>query len=579
MEDKYIEWRHTLDENPMWIHNQYYNDRPRDGMEMFGSELEGIATTTHDGSMSRVACIDKNFKHVPAYHDYHRQMLREQRASHYMALRTRAVNTLAHKLADWCNGRKRRDPNMLDERRQYVQKFFDFKKENTATATFHYLLVQMHMGELHYDNWSQLFCEKMLLKYHKEAYSKYCSLRGRCNPYVPEAWTPVRWDNAEWWKESSFYYTHLAHVSTTDPSMVSYCPSVEYMERERFVRVKPGRYLSQFFSGVLSPDKIKLYAESWNTDAKKYVLKFVENDDPDGWVNVYENGPYSCMKGEDCVRVYAYPGNGLRLAYMVDLDERIVGRAILRDDEEYKGYVRIYPAKNNSDDIALNMAMRELLAGAGYGSQINLDGVKVHRIWHDRGAHSIVMPYIDAGSGGSQSCSRPDHDDNYVTLGEDVIQCCSQEGYVGGRVSSCGECGCDIYDEEDMHTTYDGEGETVCGDCLEENYVLGFIYRRTQGYIHREDAIYCDDTGEYYRDSSTVLEWHGIGQCEHCGDYFQFENMFETDRGWMCDDHAVEIHEFGGFSYAFKGDTVELSDGSRCHVDDDATRLADREAA
>ncbi len=142
-------------------------------------------------------------------------------------------------------------------------------------------------------------------------------------------WKRVCWTSRTWFKPKPWHYVHQ---STQDPNQIAYYPTIRHLIEGREVRTRPGRYLQQHFADVLSEKDIRNEANAQAFYAAPVQLNFVDNDDPDGWEWVYEHGHgfTSCMvynrdsrylSGGLCgenhpVRIYARPGNGLRLAWL-----------------------------------------------------------------------------------------------------------------------------------------------------------------------------------------------------------------------------------------------------------------------
>ena len=76
-------------------------------------------------------------------------------------------------------------------------------------------------------------------------------------------------------------------------------------------------------------------------------------------------------------------------------------------------------------------------------------------------------------------------------------------------------------------------------------------------------------TDEHYDDDETA-ERHGVFRCEHSGDLFHRDNMVETERGWIHDDHAValDVPDPDGNEYAHEDDVSTTYDGRVIHDDD-----------
>lgn len=364
-----------------------------------------------------------------------------------------------------------------------------------------------------------------------------------------DGWIVPVWQNERWYRDSKWYGVHITHQSENDPAQVAYTRNIDGWKRDIQTRTKPGKYLTQFFSDVLTPAEIKYWAEKQVATAScEGELRFIENDDPDGWVRVYEDGPQSCMKGDDSVRVYAHEGNGLRLAYLVAHDDEIVARAIVRDHyiksetadlptiEPVKGdnhgYLRIYPGDNSTSETRWGQALRSKLEEAGYSNQINLDGVRLERI--DDG-HGVVCPYIDRGAGGSQQCE----DRGAYLLCGDGYDATNTNGYLNCNLFECEECGEEV-DEED--TTYvESTERRVCQHCLDNEYTYA-MGRRYQDYFPNDDVIRCESNDDYY--VAEYAEYHDIYECPIKGEWYHIDDLVQCEFG-QYEGQYIHVDEAG----------------------------------
>lgn len=363
-----------------------------------------------------------------------------------------------------------------------------------------------------------------------------------------DTWIPPVWHDTDWFRQSPLSIFHEVHQSEDDPTQIAYNRTMDGVRRNIQTRTKPGKYLNQFFSDVLSESDIKYWAERQLAAATCVAtLKFIENDDPDGWVDVYRNGPRSCMAGEDMVKVYAYEGNGLRLAYLETAGEQIVARAIVVDegynDSEEKGYVRIY-----STEQRWHTAMRQELDKLGYGDQTHLDGIKIAKIGHPNYSGRYVMPYIDQGSCGSQQVSiMSDH----ILIGGGDYDAATTNGFVpAGETCSCCE---GSFDDDDLTETHDGSN--VCSDCLDEHYRYA-MGARYEEWFDADDCIYCESDRQWYESDSAYR--HNVYECQINGDWYKSDDMVKCDIGehegdWIHLDEATcdEVSEEWGYCSEF----------------------------
>lgn len=181
----------------------------------------------------------------------------------------------------------------------------------------------------------------------------------------------------------------LIHRSANVPGKVAYYASVPNMMANRITRTSPEMFLSR--SLAAAPGEIQA---AWISEVMGQTLPslhFIENDNPDGWFEIYNDGPDSCMVGSLRVRQYACPGNNLALAYSVDKDGDIAYRVIV--NKLHKTYLRIYGYEDEKNYFvaALNQAGYKYSGDTLHGELIKLDYAQCDRC----GSDTLVGPYFD----------------------------------------------------------------------------------------------------------------------------------------------------------------------------------------
>jgi hypothetical protein len=220
----------------------------------------------------------------------------------------------------------------------------------------------------------------------------------------------------------------LIHLSANVPGKVAYFASVPNMVANRITRTSPEMFLSR--SLAAAPGEIQA---AWMTEVMGQILPtlhFIESDNPDGWFEIYNDGPHSCMEGSPRVRQYAVPGSPLALAYTVDSDDDISHRVIV--NRETMTYLRIYGPEDNKNFVvaALNKAGFKYSYDTLEGGLIRLDYAHCSNC----GADTLVGPYFDGG--------------------------CDKVEPIGNGIGRLGEYG--------DHMNY-SEGEIFCGCSDDEN--------------------------------------------------------------------------------------------------------------
>jgi hypothetical protein len=424
-------------------------------------------------------------------------------------------------------------------------------------------------------------------------------------------WLPVEWSRESFFRLTQGEY-RLAHVSTEDPSQVAYYQSFDKLMRGIETRTKPGRFLTKFYPD-LSAEEVRKWAERMVVQAEraagKSTLRFVENDDPDGWEWVYENahGFSSCMMydhpdsrylnprcyGDDHpVRCYAYKGNGLRLAYLGDPvgteGGRVYARAIVRDPDHanpeffgpvssrynVKGYVRVYG----------DSRLTSYLDAAGYTLRVGLEHVRMVRAMMDDDC--FIFPYLDATN------AFDDHGDYLLVTSSGDYSGCQSDGLVARQHQyCCGRCNAEHDDEDDLHYS-DYEATQYCSSC-EDDFVYAVV--RTGRYGTERDMVLINNAieidGDWYADDPVLLSDCGFVQCIDCEEWVALDDTTTTDSGLVCsncDDELVELAEESpeGNTMGYRpdctmyvntetGEEAWLDDGS--NADDYTTSDADGE--
>jgi hypothetical protein len=184
----------------------------------------------------------------------------------------------------------------------------------------------------------------------------------------------------------------LIHRSANVPGKVAYYASIPNMVANRITRTSPEMFLKRALA--IAPGEIQ---GAWIAEVMGQTLPtlhFIENDDPEGWYEVYKQGPHSCMKHSSRVRQYACPQNNLALVFSTkdnDPEDEILYRVIV--NKARKTYLRIY---GDEDDKNYFVAA---LHKAGYkqsGDTLRDEYVNLAFEPCDRcGCNTLVGPYFD----------------------------------------------------------------------------------------------------------------------------------------------------------------------------------------
>lgn len=246
--------------------------------------------------------------------------------------------------------------------------------------------------------------------------------------WISEDWRSLTWSDI--CMDSGYDYSENAdkiqklhnltniHHSVTKNGYVAYYRDLFDMKKGREIVTTFGKYLSRFREILrLDESQIKNMADNFISlhagfdDLKlQYINGRCANDEnsilkqQEKWERAYSSAStsskygenlHSCMTDKKAVRVYANPKSYLRLAILTDDEGKIHARCIVRDDE-YKGYIRIYPPNTESK---LGNYLKQKLSADGYSKRVNLNGIFLDADYLSDW-DSYRAPYIDG-----QSCS------------------------------------------------------------------------------------------------------------------------------------------------------------------------------
>jgi hypothetical protein len=317
----------------------------------------------------------------------------------------------------------------------------------------------------------------------------------------------VPWEDADFWcvamREGGVASKHYAHRSAKDESLLAFTENDAKGERDIQTALKPGRYLSRFFSDVLTPAQIAKYAAMFNSAG--YELKFATT--AKDMALVYEKGPHSCMAGTadeyDCEGYHptaAYAAGDLAVAYLVCPEGKFTARALC------------YPAKLKYSRIyGDEYRMEEYLQKAGY-SRGNLVGAKMAKIAVGSG---YVMPYVDWHG-------VDDADDHFLIVdeGDGDIDCHRTDGMTYGHACRCESCGERMRDDDAYRNDY---GDSYCYSCYRDHYADCYQCGRT---VDRDSTITVD--GDQW--CERCADRHAQ-TCEHCHETTANENITSDIHG------------------------------------------------
>lgn len=359
---------------------------------------------------------------------------------------------------------------------------------------------------------------------------------------------------------------HFVHASRETPGNVAFYADTDKLEADRLTSMKPGRYLSVFYGDTLSDEEIKQLANKQVASTRPTALNFVGNNDPLGWVWVYENSTSSCMRYSRSTRyiklglkgdrhpvtVYAHPENNLSLAYIM-LPGLVEDRTVNSRQDEYvvesraivntrdKTYLRIYAA----GDVQYT-ELKEALERAGYTQSANT--LYKEKLRLEAAEDGYLCPYLDGDYPYVQVRS------SHLLVGDDGICAHNTTGYISDEDENHYYCEyCDTSCCEDAGSFIEAANAWVCDGCQNAHFVFA-LGRRGISELHRndsEDIVFCDYNETYY--VTEYLDDNDMGVTED-GEVYPADQLVATEDG-----------------------VYRLPNGETCHVDDE-DKIAEIEA-
>lgn len=164
------------------------------------------------------------------------------------------------------------------------------------------------------------------------------------------SYKPPIWAGLDWFEKNQ-RPDHFLHISVKDPTRIAFTKSDSDGAKDIQTAMKPGKYLTEFFGGVLTPEQIRTYSMDHSMTFENKELKFAAT--PEDIERVYKpNLGYSCFSGTTKANLY---GSGDFAVAYFEKDGEIKARAVCCP--ERKIFIRPY-----GDDCRL----RKLLADLGY---------------------------------------------------------------------------------------------------------------------------------------------------------------------------------------------------------------------
>ena len=358
------------------------------------------------------------------------------------------------------------------------------------------------------------------------------------------------------------------HKSISDPNRLAYTRDEKSAMHggdsdAKAVVTTIGKYLTRHFPDAPS-NLIRDVAAQFTYGGSTTITK-----DLTEMISAVMHGPRSCMSSSfdivchDRKERHPYevydPSFGWGMAVRTDTDGMVLGRCLVHESDEGKGFVRSYKRERDySSHSGTDEAIEAYLSGLGYAKWRGWpDHTRLMR--YPLRGDGFLMPYID---GGNQHVEE-DSDGQFRISHYDGWEACNTNGRLNCYSCTCEDCGAGM-DEDDQHTV-GYHGDRTVGPCCIDNYTRVYGRRRHEYYVPENDAVCVD--GEYY--DSDHLSDNDIVEL-HDGEYTHSENAVyieSQDAYYHVDDddvcHTEDTHE-----YELKEDCWMCTESGNWYTDD-----------
>jgi len=311
------------------------------------------------------------------------------------------------------------------------------------------------------------------------------------------------WEGEPWWQaRTDALREHFTHMSLGNTALLAYTADAGTGHRDIQTPIKPGKYLTRYFSDVLNAKQIAHLAK-WQTTGEReteytneaaWLVSYATT--PDEIATIYRDGPSSCMDRhyfsyEDCpARVYG--AGDLAIAYLHNADKtRIIGRCLVWPNRKAAG--RIYPTAcawgedgfsswADSEDAGRALELRLIAANYGWDrDHKTFDGARIMKRKHNDGGY--IMPYMDGNYGVD------DAGDQFVMTQSGEYECQQTSGWIGEPTAPEYEYWCEQCEE--------GCNDTWAVNTRPGRYG-GLNTMNMCEYCRDNDAFRCEGDGDWY---------------------------------------------------------------------------------
>jgi hypothetical protein len=359
-------------------------------------------------------------------------------------------------------------------------------------------------------------------------------IRHQLHPAVFDMMTEHKY-RAEDWQQLLLEWPHKA---LTDPNRIAYTRNEQSAMHNgnsdaKAVVTTIGKYLTRHFPDAPS-NLIRDIGAKYTYGGSTVITK-----EMNAMVHAVINGPRSCMSNsfdlmcDDKKERHPYavydPSLGWGMAVRTDTDGMVLGRCLVHESDEGKGFVRSYKRERAySSHSGADEAIEAYLKDLGYAKWRGWPE-HIHIMRYPLRKGGFLMPYID---GGNQHVV--EEDDTFRISEYNGYEASNTSGILNGYNCTCDDCG-EGMDEDDSYSIgYDGDMRV--GPCCIDNYSLVTGRRRREYYVRNEEAVQTQE-GDWY------------------------------DSDWISDNDIVELHD-GDYTHSDNAVFIESCD-AYYHVDDE----------
>ena len=363
--------------------------------------------------------------------------------------------------------------------------------------------------------------------------------RHQLHPAVFDMMTEHMYRAADWHQ----LLLEWPHKSITDPNRIAYTRDERSAMHNgdsdaKAVITTIGKYLTRHFPDAPS-NLIRDIGAKYTYGGSTIITK-----DLDRMVNAVINGPRSCMSSsfdiecDDRKERHPYavydPSFGWGMAVRTDTDGMVLGRCLVHESDEGKGFVRSYKRERDyASHSGADESIEAYLKGLGYAKWRGWpDHARIMR-YPLRRDGGFLMPYID---GGNQHVDDDADHDAFRISDYSGWEACNTNGMLNGHDHTCEDCGAGFHEDGGGWTGIH-EDNHVCQSCLDNEYTYAYSRRGNEYHIRRENTI--EVNGSWY--DVNYLGDNNIVEL-HDGEYEDLDNAVyveSEDAYYNCDDEDI----------------------------------------